>query len=70
MTKQEFLINMESCFGKEITIICTDNQTLTGILTGYTSELDNEPDGESIIIDDGPIPYEIFIDEIKSVEVK
>jgi len=55
-------------FHKTINIICKDGQRLTGTLDNWTSKYDNEPDGESIMIETarGDL-IEIYTDEIESI---
>lgn len=55
--------------GENVVVTCTDNSTITGQWTNWTSALDNEPDPESITIEK---PWgegiEIFIHEIKDIQ--
>ena len=55
--------------GKRIKVTCTDGQVITGEWIDWTSELDNEPDPESITVEK---PWgeqiEIYICEIASIE--
>jgi hypothetical protein len=54
---------------KPIKVTCIDGDTLSGIWSNWTSEQDNEPDGESITIDlDDGCPVEIFIVDIDRIE--
>jgi len=68
MNINEFL-NQEP-YGKEIIVKLKDGTTRRGIYDSHISEYDNEPDGESIlieIIDFGLT--EIYIDEITEIMV-
>ena len=54
---------------KNIKVVCLDGTAVEGVWTNWVSEQDNEPDGESIMIDkaDGSIE-EIYVDEIERIE--
>ena len=58
-------------YGKEIIVNFKDGTMRTGIYDSYISEYDNEPDGESILIE---IPdfglTEIYIDEISEIKIE
>ncbi|MGI6498438.1 MAG: hypothetical protein ACOX0U_06405 [Oscillospiraceae bacterium] len=62
-------MKIEKLYDKIVKVVCVDGQIITGELSGHTSALDNEPNGESITVDtsDGFI-IEIYVDEIASVE--
>lgn len=51
--------------GKKVKATMNDGEVFTGELFGYISELDNEPDPESVII--GRV--ELFTSEIRSIDV-
>jgi hypothetical protein len=54
---------------KPVRVVCTDGQSYDGIWIDHTSELDNEPDGESITLRTAVWPYfEIYVDEIERIE--
>lgn len=54
---------------KKVKITCTDGDILLGVWIDWTSEMDNEPDPESMtILNDDGIQIEIFINEIKDIE--
>lgn len=55
-------------FGKKINALCTDGETIIGSWVDWLSEIDNEPDPESIIIKnkDG-VCIEIFVKDIKRI---
>lgn len=61
-------MNIEKYINEIVKILCNDGDIIVGKLINYTSELDNEPDGESITLntDDGLI--EIFTEEITSIK--
>ena len=48
---------------KKVEVVFTDGESLSGIVSDYTSALDNEPEPESIGIGN----IEIFGPEIKSI---
>ena len=50
--------------GKRVRITLKDGKVFEGLAYDYTSELDNEPDPESISIDG----FELYDDEIKEIE--
>lgn len=53
---------------KRVKVICTDGSTVIGVWVYWTSELDNEPDGESITIQtDYGILIEIYVSDIKDI---
>jgi len=57
-------------YSNAITIFCKDGQKLIGKLDTCTSHFDNEPDGESIIIETAAgTLIEIYTDEIESIEL-
>ena len=69
MTSKELGISSE-LYDKKITVICVDGQRISGILDGWTSAADNEPDGESItLLVENESPTEIMIDEIAEIKV-
>lgn len=51
--------------GKTVRVEMLDGEVLTGELFAYFSALDNEPDPESIVVDDVELPT----NEIKSIIV-
>ncbi|WP_418223567.1 hypothetical protein [Clostridium isatidis] len=55
--------------GKEIKVTCLDKQIFTGKCTDYTQSLDNEPEIDSIGLNVNGISYELYENEIKSIEV-
>lgn len=55
--------------GKEIKVTCIDEQIFTGKCTDYTQSLDNEPEIDSIGLNVNGISYELYENEIKSIEV-
>ena len=55
-------------WGKNVRVTMTDGEILEGKLTAYTSAEDNEPDPESITIEDAVgMLIELGADEIKSM---
>jgi hypothetical protein len=67
--KRQTLVKKEY-FGKKVQVVFIDGQeSFIGVLTGYTSELDNEPDGESITVDTTRGPFEIFTEEVKEISL-
>ena len=56
-------------WGKKVRVTIIDGETLEGKLIAYTSGGDNEPDSESIIIEDAEgVLVEIGSDEIERVD--
>ena len=51
----------------EISVRLKDDSVFTGLFMNWTSEQDNEPDGESIMIQSGPVITEIYIADIKEI---
>ena len=51
--------------GRKVRLITTIGNTFEGYVSDFIEAEDNEPEKESIIIGD----YEIFEDEIKSIEL-
>lgn len=60
-----FEIKDEMC-GKRVRVTCVDGDILVGRLTEWTTELDNDPEPESITLDDW---LEITLPEIEKVEI-
>lgn len=54
--------------GKNVSVTMVDGEVFTGVLYGYVSAVDNEPDPESIVIDRGELT-ELLTEEIKMIEV-
>jgi hypothetical protein len=65
---------LEKYYGQPISVICGNGNVVRGLFDGHTSELDNEPDGESILVktDDGRLieVYTSDIAEITGAETK
>ena len=60
----------EQYWGKQSCVQRDDGKVFRGELFDYISELDNEPDPESIVIEtDGGMLVELFVNEIKEVTV-
>jgi hypothetical protein len=59
---------LDKYFDNPVNVICVDGDVVSGILDGYTSELDNEPDGESILVktNDGRL-IEVYASEISEI---
>ena len=55
-------------FDAVVKVTLTDGKTFVGDYTNWTSAEDNEPDGASIGVTVEGVGYEIFLDEIESVE--
>lgn len=58
-------MNLWEYSGKNVRITLKNGQVFEGIAYDYTSELDNEPDPESITIDS----IELFAPEIEKIEL-
>jgi hypothetical protein len=55
--------------GKEIKVICNNGKVFEGKCTDYTQALDNEPEIDSIGLKTTGLSYELYQNEIKSIEV-
>ncbi|WP_392486756.1 hypothetical protein ACER0A_002175 [Haloimpatiens sp. FM7315] len=55
--------------GKKIKVICLNGKILKGKCTDFTQALDNEPEVDSIGLNVNQTNYELYENEIKSVEV-
>lgn len=55
--------------GKEIKVTCLNGKIFNGKCTDFTQALDNEPEIDSIGLNVNGISYELYENEIKSVEV-
>ncbi|MDR1693385.1 MAG: hypothetical protein LBR72_08510 [Oscillospiraceae bacterium] len=55
-------------FRSVVRVTLTGGKTFVGDYTDWTSAGDNEPDGESIGVRVDGTSYEIFLDEIESVD--
>jgi hypothetical protein len=54
---------------KAIRVYCTDGDVCIGVWLYHTSDVDNEPDGESITLRTERAPYvEIYVEEIERIE--
>jgi len=56
----------EEMVRKKVRVTCTDGDVLVGKMTDWTTELDNDPEPESITLDDW---LEITLPEIEKVEI-
>lgn len=56
--------------GRKITVTCMDGDYVVGKWIDWTSELDNEPDPESITVRrfDGA-PVEVYVHDIQTIEL-
>ena len=56
-------------FDKKVKVIFHDGDSIIGTLSNWTSALDNEPDGESIDLNDIDTPaiFEIYVEDIKDI---
>ncbi|MDY2632385.1 MAG: hypothetical protein SOV85_13695 [Clostridium sp.] len=55
--------------GKEIKVVCKSGRIFNGKCIDYTQALDNEPEIDSIGLNVNGISYEIYENEIKSIEL-
>ena len=55
-------------FDAVVRVALKNGKTFVGDYEDWTSALDNEPDGESIGVKVDGVGYELFLDEIESVE--
>lgn len=54
--------------GKRLRVVCTDGSVFEGLCFGYDQSFNNEPPMDSISVETDSRCYELFIDEIASVE--
>lgn len=54
---------------KSIKVTCLEGEVFQGQCTDYTQALDNEPEIASIGIKSNGISYELYENEIKSIEI-
>lgn len=62
-------MNLREYVGKRIKVIFIDGQIMEGKCTDFTQALDNEPEIDSIGVNVDGISYELYENEIKSIEV-
>jgi hypothetical protein len=62
-------LDIAAFLDKTVRVICVDGTVTTGKVIDWTSNLDNEPDGESIGLKDGDYHVEVFVEDIVSIEV-
>lgn len=55
--------------GKEIKVTCKSGRIFKGKCIDYTQSLDNEPEIDSIGLNVNGISYELYENEIKSIEI-
>ena len=55
--------------GKKIKVSCLNGKIFSGKCTDYTQALDNEPEVESIGLNADGLSYELYENEIKSIEM-
>lgn len=67
----EYKLKISKYMDKKVIVKSNDenDEPLIGMLDSWTSTLDNEPDGESITVDTGNGLFEVFIEDIKSIEL-
>lgn len=53
---------------RNVTIITVDGMAFTGVLDGFISSVDNEPDEASITLTGKPHGVELFASEIQSIK--
>lgn len=58
-------MNLNEYEGKKVLVTFTDGENMTGMVSYYTSALDNEPDPASITIGD----IELFETEIAKIDL-
>jgi hypothetical protein len=57
-------MTLREAFGKNVRVTFKDGAVMEGHVNAYTSDVDNEPDPESICIGD----FELFAPEIECIE--
>lgn len=55
--------------GKKIKVTCDNDKVFEGKCIDYTQALDNEPEIDSIGLETTELSYEIYENEIKSIQV-
>lgn len=63
MTEKELRRRYDEIKSENIEVIFVDGDTMKGKLLGYTSSVNNEPDGASIDVGE----YELFASEIAGI---
>ena len=58
-------MNLKEAHGKKVRVTMNDGEVFEGLAYDYTSALDNDPDPESITINN----IELYAPEIKSIEL-
>lgn len=61
-------MNLREYVGKEIKVICLNGKVFIGKCIDFTQALDNEPEIDSIGLNVNDISYELYENEIKSIE--
>lgn len=54
---------------KDVKVICLNGKIFSGKCTDFTQALDNEPEVDSIGLNVNGISYELYENEIKSIEL-
>ncbi|AUN11213.1 hypothetical protein [Clostridium botulinum] len=64
------MINIKNGYRQNVKVICIDGTIVKGFYSIYTPALDNEPEVESIIIEDSKGSLiEIYENQIKEIEI-
>ncbi|MBC8589117.1 hypothetical protein [Paratissierella segnis] len=61
-------MNLKEYVERRIKITLNDGQILIGNCIGYTNAIENDPEKDSIDVKVNKYIYEIYIDEINSIE--
>ncbi|AKA68539.1 hypothetical protein [Clostridium scatologenes] len=62
-------MNLRNCVGKKIKITTIEGEVFEGKCTDFTPALDNEPEVDSIGLKTTTLSYEVYENEIKSIEL-
>lgn len=62
-------MNLREYVGKKIKVTTNEDRVFEGNCTDFTPALDNEPEIDSIGLETTILSYEIYANEIKSIEV-
>ncbi|MFT8313184.1 MAG: hypothetical protein ABF633_02895 [Clostridium sp.] len=62
-------MNLWEYVGKRIRVRCLSGKVFEGKCTDFTQALDNEPEIDSIGLETDKLSYELYENEIESIEV-
>lgn len=62
-------MNLWEYVGKKIRVNCLSGEVFEGKCTDFTQALDNEPEIDSIGLESAGLNYELYENEIESIEI-